>query len=192
MLEVALAQNGRVHPKINAVSRLMEKEARARLAGPLSGPFAGVPFLIKDIAHDYVGLPTTQGSRSMLSAVPNEHAGVVRRYLDAVWPRSVGAADTRASSIGMAAATAPAVTPLATVASTAATGSGADVANAMGANEGTPDIAASMPVRSTPSTATLRSDDRGSPVMQSGKLGENLGAQYKLIGSDGVTLSGGG
>ena len=83
LLDIARAQNARVHPKVNAVCRLMDKEARARLAGPLTGPFAGVPFLIKDIAQDYAGLPTTQASRSMLNAVPNEHASVVRRYLDA-------------------------------------------------------------------------------------------------------------
>ena len=83
LLEVALRQNVRAHPKINAVCRLMDKEARAQLARPLSGPFAGVPFLIKDNAQDYAGLPTSNGSRSMLSVVPREHAHVVRRYLEA-------------------------------------------------------------------------------------------------------------
>ena len=83
LLDVALQQNERAHPKINAVCRLMDKEARAQLAKPLSGPFAGVPFLIKDNAQDYAGLPTSSGSRSMLSVVPREHAHVVRRYLEA-------------------------------------------------------------------------------------------------------------
>ena len=83
LLDVALQQNERAHPKINAVCRLMDKEARAQLAKPLSGPFAGVPFLIKDNAQDYAGLPTSSGSRSMLSVVPRDHAHVVRRYLEA-------------------------------------------------------------------------------------------------------------
>ena len=83
LLDVALEQNARSHPRINAICRLMEKEARAQLAGPLSGPFAGVPFLIKDITEDYAGVPTTGGSRSMASVVPLEHANVVRRYLEA-------------------------------------------------------------------------------------------------------------
>ena len=83
LLEIAREQNARVHTKINAVIRLMDKEAEAQLEGPLAGPFAGVPFLIKDIAEDYAGLPTTQASRSMASAIPNEHANVVRRYLSA-------------------------------------------------------------------------------------------------------------
>ena len=49
----------------------------------MRGPFAGVPFLIKDCAQDYAGLPTSYGSRSMLGRPAPEHAHVVRRYLDA-------------------------------------------------------------------------------------------------------------
>lgn len=36
---------------------------------PLAGPFAGVPFLVKDL-DDYVGLPTYSGSRAMLRNPP--------------------------------------------------------------------------------------------------------------------------
>ncbi|MBQ5947515.1 amidase [Massilia sp. ST3] len=83
LLDTALARHAAVHGRLNAVCRLMEDEARARLQGPLAGPFAGVPFLIKDGLQDYAGLPTTNGSRSMRGYVPREHAAVVRRYLDA-------------------------------------------------------------------------------------------------------------
>jgi amidase len=84
LLDLALAQLRRVQPRLNPVCRLMEQEARARLAGdPLHGPFAGVPFLLKDCAQDYAGLPTSYGSRGMLRLVPTAHAAVVRRYLDA-------------------------------------------------------------------------------------------------------------
>ena len=38
----------------------MESEACSQLNKPLTGAFAGVPFLIKDCAQDYAGLPTTQ------------------------------------------------------------------------------------------------------------------------------------
>ena len=65
LLETALARHAEVHGRVNAICRLMEEQARAQLARPLSGPFAGVPFLIKDCAQDYAGLPTTNGSRSM-------------------------------------------------------------------------------------------------------------------------------
>src|SRR6478752_2333481 len=36
---------------------------------PSAGPFAGVPFLVKDL-DDYVGLPTYSGSRAMLRNPP--------------------------------------------------------------------------------------------------------------------------
>jgi len=83
LLDLALAQQARVHGRVNAVVRLMASEARDRVAGPLRGPLAGVPFLIKDGVQDYAGLPTTYGSRAMTRNVPAVHAHVVRRYLDA-------------------------------------------------------------------------------------------------------------
>ncbi|WP_371762957.1 amidase [Massilia sp.] len=83
LLDLALAQHARAHGRVNAVVRLMEREARARVAGPLTGPLAGVPFLIKDGVQDYAGIPTTYGSRSMTNNVPARHAHVVQRYLDA-------------------------------------------------------------------------------------------------------------
>jgi len=84
LLSLALGQQQRVHPRINAICRSMETEARARLAGPpLTGPFAGVPFLLKDGVEDVAGLPTGYGSAGMQRIVPTESAHVVRRYLDA-------------------------------------------------------------------------------------------------------------
>jgi len=83
LLALALAQHRRVHARVNAVCRLMEEQATAQAAGPLSGPFAGVPFLIKDCAQDYAGVPTSYASRSMQRIVPARHAAVVRRYLEA-------------------------------------------------------------------------------------------------------------
>ena len=83
LLTLALRQHGRAQPRTNAICRMMEKEARGQLATPLRGAFAGVPFLIKDIAQDYKGLPTSNGSRAMLHAVAVEHAHVVKRFLDA-------------------------------------------------------------------------------------------------------------
>jgi len=83
LLDLALAQQERVHGRVNAVVRLMTRQARAQAAGPLRGPLAGVPFLIKDGVQDYAGVPTTYGSRSMTRNVPGRHAHVVQRYLDA-------------------------------------------------------------------------------------------------------------
>jgi amidase len=83
LLETALAQHAHVHGRINAVIRVMEREARAQLAQPLQGPLAGVPFLIKDAVQDYAGLPTSYGSRSMQRVVPPVHSAIVRRFLGA-------------------------------------------------------------------------------------------------------------
>jgi amidase len=46
---------------------------RAR-SGPGAGPFAGVPFLVKDL-EDYAGLPTRVGSRAFLAAPPAAKQG---------------------------------------------------------------------------------------------------------------------
>jgi len=83
LLDLALAQHRRVHPRINAICRLMEEPARSQLRDGVSGPLAGVPFLLKDTSQDYAGVPTSDGSRSRQNAVAREHAACVRRYRDA-------------------------------------------------------------------------------------------------------------
>jgi amidase len=83
LLDLALAQHSRVNGSVNAVVRLMEEQARQQVAGPLNGPLAGVPFLIKDGVQDYAGLPTTYGSRAMAGKVAPVHSHVVKRYLGA-------------------------------------------------------------------------------------------------------------
>ncbi|MGN0119827.1 MAG: amidase, partial [Streptomyces albidoflavus] len=65
LLEVAMARAEAVDGKLNAIVRPMRDLARERARTPLTGPFAGVPFLIKDLSQDYAGLPTGSGSRSL-------------------------------------------------------------------------------------------------------------------------------
>lgn len=83
LLGAARARAAAVNPRINAIVRRMDAEADARAAEPLSGPFAGVPFLLKDLFQDYAGVPTSQGSRSMKDWVATENATIVDRWLDA-------------------------------------------------------------------------------------------------------------
>ena len=83
LLDLALAQLARVQPRINAVVRSLEPQARAQLAGPLAGPLSGVPLLIKDSVQDYAGVPTGDGSRAMQRFVAREHSAIVRRLLGA-------------------------------------------------------------------------------------------------------------
>jgi amidase len=85
VLEAAIARAAFVNPKLNAIIHPMHELARKRAGNPLSGPFAGVPFLIKDLFQDYAGEPTSAGSNSLKRAGyrPEHHSEVTHRYLDA-------------------------------------------------------------------------------------------------------------
>ncbi len=82
LLALARQRAEAVNPRINAIVREMRPEADTRAAGALTGPFAGVPFLVKDLAQDYAGVPTSSGCRARASLPVTEHATVVRRWLD--------------------------------------------------------------------------------------------------------------
>src|SRR5258708_1036346 len=69
-VETAIQRAEALQGKLNAIvnSDFDRALARAR-AGTPAGPFAGVPFLIKDL-EDYQGLPTRFGSRAGRFAPP--------------------------------------------------------------------------------------------------------------------------
>lgn len=79
LLTLARNRAAAVNPKINAIVR----DIPADPSDELRGPFAGVPFLIKDLAQDYAGLPSSSGSRSLLNVPAAEHATIVARWIDA-------------------------------------------------------------------------------------------------------------
>lgn len=79
LLAVARERAAAVNPKINAIVR----DVPAEPSEDLTGPFAGVPFLIKDLGQDYAGLPTSNGSRSLARHPVAAHSTVVQRWLDA-------------------------------------------------------------------------------------------------------------
>ena len=79
LLTLARERAVAVNPRINAIVR----DVPATPTGERSGPFAGVPFLIKDLSQDYAGLPTSAGSRALMSTPATEHATVVQRWIDA-------------------------------------------------------------------------------------------------------------
>lgn len=79
LLTLARERAAAVNPTINAIVR----DVPADPTGEGTGPFAGVPFLIKDLAQDYAGLPTSAGSRSLMTTPATEHATVVRRWIAA-------------------------------------------------------------------------------------------------------------
>lgn len=83
LLSLARQRTDQVNPTINAVVRMLDQVADARAAEQLTGPFAGVPFLVKDLAQEYAGFPTSNGSRALAYDVAEEHAVVTQRFLDA-------------------------------------------------------------------------------------------------------------
>ncbi|WP_107773994.1 amidase [Nocardioides sediminis] len=84
LLALARARRDAVDPALNAVVADLGRVADERAADPsLSGPFAGVPFLIKDLGQEYAGFPTSNGSRALAHDVADRHALVTERFLDA-------------------------------------------------------------------------------------------------------------
>jgi len=74
----------RLNPKINAVvTRIFHQGRRAAQESLPEGPFAGVPFLIKDLSYDYAGVPTTNGSKARKDYVPDHDSEMVARFKQA-------------------------------------------------------------------------------------------------------------
>src|SRR5688500_4299593 len=78
LLEAARSRAEAVNGRINAVVVDVEPPEAAS-----DGPFAGVPFLLKDLGQDLAGYPTSGGSRSLATTPVQENAAVVQRWLDA-------------------------------------------------------------------------------------------------------------
>lgn len=79
LLEIALNRIETLNPVLNAVVRLMEEDARHDAAREPTGPFAGVPFLAKDLLSMYAGHPTSAGSRLMAQYVAADDTELVTR-----------------------------------------------------------------------------------------------------------------
>ncbi len=79
LLETARARAAKVNPLVNAI--VADVEPAGSEVG--DAPFAGVPFLIKDLHQDLAGYPTSNGSRSLAAVSAPENATVVQRWLDA-------------------------------------------------------------------------------------------------------------
>src|SRR3954471_11598634 len=89
LLEEAIARNERVHPQLGAVITTVYDDARRIAAASTasgahdsasSAPFAGVPFLVKDIYCDMAGVPATSSSRFLLGYKPARNATIVERF----------------------------------------------------------------------------------------------------------------
>jgi amidase len=83
LLEEAISRAENLNPKLNAIIYKDYENARTRAKGKLRGPFAGVPFLLKDIFALTTTMPTRQASKFM-PAFPWMHNSVlVERFLAA-------------------------------------------------------------------------------------------------------------
>lgn len=83
LLALARERAAAVNPKLNAIVNPMVTIANSRVNETLAGPFAGVPFLVKDLGQEYAGVPTSYGSRALKNHVAPAHAVAVQRWLDA-------------------------------------------------------------------------------------------------------------
>jgi amidase len=81
--EAAMARIERVNPQINAVVTPMFDHARRSLAALAPGPFAGVPFLLKDLLSVCAGVPLTFGCKALKNFIPDHDSELVRRYRQA-------------------------------------------------------------------------------------------------------------
>lgn len=79
LLEIALERVRALDPAIHAVVYLMEADARRDAARAPFGPFAGVPFLAKDLVTTYAGHPTSAGSRLLAGHVADHDSELARR-----------------------------------------------------------------------------------------------------------------
>ncbi len=92
LLEVAIRAVDVVNSDINAVIEPMYDQARdaaeritARIRqGSMpaaDAPFAGVPFLLKDLQAAYAGVPLRMGCRGLHDFIPQRHSELVQRFL---------------------------------------------------------------------------------------------------------------
>lgn len=84
LVETCIARIEALDPELNAIVHPLYQQARAAAAeGEHRGPFAGVPFLLKDLIQHIAGVPTVSGSRFYKGWVPMDDTLLYRRYRDA-------------------------------------------------------------------------------------------------------------
>jgi len=80
LVEAAIERIERLNPTLNAVVTPMYEHARATASGELPDmPFAGVPFLLKDLGAPYAGVRMTSGSIFLRDFVPDHDSELVTR-----------------------------------------------------------------------------------------------------------------
>lgn len=80
LVEATIARIELINPLLNAIVTPMYDQARAIAAQPASGPFGGVPFLLKDLLASYAGVRLTGGSRFLKDFVAPSDTELVSRF----------------------------------------------------------------------------------------------------------------
>jgi amidase len=80
LLDEAIDRAEKVNPALNFLVQPMYDIAREAARQTPLGPFAGVPFLLKDLLASYAGVPMMQGSRFTRGFIPTEDSEYVRRF----------------------------------------------------------------------------------------------------------------
>ena len=80
VLEAAISRAETVNPLINAIVDTLFDEARERAGAVVSGPFAGVPWAVKDLGTPVRGARDTRGSRAFASERATADSELVRRF----------------------------------------------------------------------------------------------------------------
>jgi amidase len=79
LAEAAIRTNDALTPRLNAVMHRPDDMAGAQLAAGVTGPLAGVPSLLKELASSWTGAPVTNSSRYLRDQVATEDSVVVSR-----------------------------------------------------------------------------------------------------------------
>ena len=80
LVEEAISRIEMRNPPINAIVSETFNSARAAAAAPSAGPFAGVPFLLKDMMASLAGVPMSCGNRVLAKIGMDHDDEIVCRY----------------------------------------------------------------------------------------------------------------
>ena len=83
LVNAALARADALNSELNAIVVRRDEAVRAEAGQDLEGPFAGVPFLVKDMDGVLADEPNTSSSRSLVDWRPSTDSELFARYKDA-------------------------------------------------------------------------------------------------------------
>ncbi len=80
LTEIAIARSEAINPEINAIIEPLFEMGRQMAKNHPNGPFAGVPFLIKDLGLHVQGTPLSNGSKGFQGQISDEDSYITRQF----------------------------------------------------------------------------------------------------------------